>query len=867
MNGRERRGEGGRVGAHERTPLVARAGASERVGATLWQQSMAYARKLASGTSRKRVSTIFAIVVPLLVVTTIGLLQLLLDKELVMGPAKGTLAGDSFDASHSMSNAFGYQNNWLVEPEPGMADIDVGWRNWTGDGSGMMARVPSASFTGWIPGTTLVVPSFTRFEPGVDINAALLAAQAEASAHFGVDSTSSAGAAALTEIMPEGVIHMQRVNASAREMQIVLQYSRSSALENAEWAYLVFNFDPSAEYARWLTYLPAAMLDFLGLDYALEVTTGELPYIALGLPFDLSLVISGFLFPLALTVLVPSFVYAAVAVKASRERELMRMNGLSLGAYWGVTAAFNLGMQLAASAVFLISSLCFQLRFFTETSPLVYLALVLVWSLAGVAFSLVCSVPFSKPRLAVLVIYGLVLASVLTASNLNAFVWSNSRAPVWFLLWPPFALTRTIYLIANGVLQGDALVASALSPGHEFGLCCLLLTLEAALMSAAAPYLDTVIPQAFGVARPLLWPCMRDNRVDGGWSSGTEPYPDDDAREMGLDVAAEAERAAGGLTSAAGSPAVAVVNLNKLFGKHHAVRNLCLAIDEGECFGLLGPNGAGKSTTIGMLTGLLPASSGRAVMYGHDLASELAEIRSLLGVCPQHDILDPLLTVRETAIFYARLKGLAPDAANTAVADLLAQCGLEEASGKLTPQLSGGMRRRLSILIALVGGARVVFLDEPTTGLGVEERRAIWAIVAEARRGRVIVLTTHSMEEADVLCSRIGIVSRGRLQCVGTQAELKRRYGAGYRLVLKVAVHAVDHVVAAVQEELESARVLNRFKGTVTLSVEGVAVSGLFAVMEDIKTRLGGLVHDYSVSGTSLEEVFVSIVRADEGQV
>jgi len=217
-----------------------------------------------------------------------------------------------------------------------------------------------------------------------------------------------------------------------------------------------------------------------------------------------------------------------------------------------------------------------------------------------------------------------------------------------------------------------------------------------------------------------------------------------------------------------------------------AVGGVDLAIDFGECFGLLGPNGAGKTTLLETLSGLAVPQRGRALVAGIDLAASGLRKKALgvLGVCPQFDVVWSELTVRDHLLLYARLKGvpsLQQAAASTAAASKVGLDG--DAFGLKAKELSGGMRRRLSLAAALVGDPKVLILDEPTTGLDPDTRRQIWEIVnKEKRSDRTIILTTHSMEEADTLCTRIGIMAAGRLRALGTAQHLKSRYGTGFHL-------------------------------------------------------------------------------------
>jgi ABC-type multidrug transport system ATPase subunit len=316
---------------------------------------------------------------------------------------------------------------------------------------------------------------------------------------------------------------------------------------------------------------------------------------------------------------------------------------------------------------------------------------------------------------------------------------------------------------------------------------------------------------------------------------------------------------------------VIIVDLRKEYGsrfgsqKKVAVHNLTLSIRKGECFGLLGPNGAGKTTTISMLTGLFPPSSGTAYIGGFDIRTEIDKVHRVMGVCPQFDTLWMDLTCQETLLFYARLKGVASSDENAHVHESLRQVGLEQFGDRLVKDLSGGMRRRLSVAVSLVGNPRIIFLDEPTTGLDPESRRHLWDVLNQVKANRCIILTTHSMEEADVLCTTIGIMSGGMLRCVGPQQQLKQRFGQGYTLKLNFQTGAEDRVQALLHELAPTAKLVESFRNCATFQVptKDLVVSELFEVMEERRGEAG--ITDWGINQTSLEDVFLTIVRNDEG--
>jgi len=230
--------------------------------------------------------------------------------------------------------------------------------------------------------------------------------------------------------------------------------------------------------------------------------------------------------------------------------------------------------------------------------------------------------------------------------------------------------------------------------------------------------------------------------------------------------------------------AVETQALTKTFGRFTAVDAIDLAVETGEIFGLIGPNGAGKSTLIKMLTTLLPPTSGRATVAGYDVARDPAAVRAHVGYVPQLLSSDGALTAYENLLLSARLY-LIPraerDARIRAALDLM---GLTRSADSLVQGFSGGMIRRLEIAQSMLHHPSVLFMDEPTVGLDPVARRSVWQHVRELpeRFGTTILVTTHLMDEADELCQRIGILHAGRLEEVGTPAELKARLGPGATL-------------------------------------------------------------------------------------
>jgi ABC-2 type transport system ATP-binding protein len=226
--------------------------------------------------------------------------------------------------------------------------------------------------------------------------------------------------------------------------------------------------------------------------------------------------------------------------------------------------------------------------------------------------------------------------------------------------------------------------------------------------------------------------------------------------------------------------AIEVEKLVREFRKGpRAVDGIDLAVSPGEIYGFLGPNGAGKSTTVLMLTTLLPPTSGRATVGGFDITSQGSQVRATIGAALQEAALDAILTGREHLMLQATLQGLPGPQRKERTRQLLERVGLTEAADRRVGGYSGGMKRRLDLALALVHSPRILFLDEPTTGLDPQSRSALWEEVARLARdeGMTVFLTTQYLEEADVLADRIGIIDHGHIVAEGTPAQLKAEIG------------------------------------------------------------------------------------------
>uniref|UniRef100_A0A8B9CUN1 ATP binding cassette subfamily A member 13 n=1 Tax=Anser brachyrhynchus TaxID=132585 RepID=A0A8B9CUN1_9AVES len=301
-------------------------------------------------------------------------------------------------------------------------------------------------------------------------------------------------------------------------------------------------------------------------------------------------------------------------------------------------------------------------------------------------------------------------------------------------------------------------------------------------------------------------------------------------------------------------------------GQKAAVKDLSLTFHRGQITALLGPNGAGKTTVISLLTGLYPPSSGTIIINGKDIRTDLATIRTELGVCPQYDVLFNILTVREHLLLYGSVK--APGWTNKQLNQqvTLEDVDLLEHQYKPVGALSGGMKRRLSIAISFIGNSKTVILDEPTSGVDPCSRRCIWDVLLKYKAGCTLIFTTHHLDEAEVLSDRIAILQQGQLRCCGSPSYLRETYGQGHSLTLikkpsVFEIHDPVHVVrvtSLVQTHIPEA-FLKENSGTELTYViperaDKTSFKGLFQALDQSLHHLH--VTGYGISDTTLEEVF-----------
>ncbi|CAH0723431.1 unnamed protein product, partial [Brenthis ino] len=314
--------------------------------------------------------------------------------------------------------------------------------------------------------------------------------------------------------------------------------------------------------------------------------------------------------------------------------------------------------------------------------------------------------------------------------------------------------------------------------------------------------------------------------------------------------------------------------LTKYYKNHLAVDQISFTVGEAECFGLLGVNGAGKTTTFKMLMGDETISSGDAFVSGLSVKKDLTKVHQNIGYCPQFDAVFDELTGRETLYLFSRFRGLKYSHSSVRAHILADALGFTKHLDKKVCQYSGGNKRKLSTAVAMLGRTRLMFVDEPTTGVDPAAKRQVWRAVRAARRaGRALVLTSHSMEECEALCSRLTVMVNGRFQCIGTPQHLKNKYSQGFTLTIKIKTgenadrssitseskaEAVKNYVAT---HYNNAKIVEEYQGIITyyLPDRSMPWSKMFGIIEKAKRELD--VEDYSILQTTLEQIFLQFTK------
>uniref|UniRef100_A0A8D3E109 ABC transporter domain-containing protein n=1 Tax=Scophthalmus maximus TaxID=52904 RepID=A0A8D3E109_SCOMX len=575
---------------------------------------------------------------------------------------------------------------------------------------------------------------------------------------------------------------------------------------------------------------------------------------------------------------VAMIIKSIVVEKEARLKETVRIMGLRSSIYW-LSWAVSSALLLAFSALFLALILKYG-QVLQYSDPSVIFVFLLVFCLTTITQCFFISVFFSKANLAAAC--GGLIYFVLYLPHILCYAWRDvmgfgAKVAVSLLSCVAFGfgcesfskyeeqgIGIQWYNINNSPEEGER---------YTFLLSIIMMLFDAALYWTLTWYIENVFPGQYGIPKPWYFPfaasywCGRASVTDVDPEYMEKPPPNMKA-------------------------GISIRNLVKIYktGKKLAVDGLTMDFYENQITSFLGHNGAGKTTTMSILTGLFPPTSGTALINGYDIHTDMDSIRKYLGMCPQHNVLFNELTVEEHIYFYARLKGHNYEEVKIEMDQLIRDVGLPHKRKDLAKNLSGGMQRKLSVAIAFVGGSKIVILDEPTAGVDPYARRGIWELLLKYKQGRTIILSTHHMDEADILGDRIAIISHGKMRCCGSSLFLKKRFGSGYYLTLvrdgteKMAAqrngsNCLSRIVSSlapicladltavgqlVRRNVPEAVFLESIGQEITyiLPYSG-ARDGTFALLfQELDLAMADLgLTSYGISDTTLEEIFLKVAE------
>ncbi|XP_062972176.1 glucosylceramide transporter ABCA12 [Elgaria multicarinata webbii] len=589
---------------------------------------------------------------------------------------------------------------------------------------------------------------------------------------------------------------------------------------------------------------------------------------------------------------VAAFVKKLVQEKDLRLYEYMKMMGVNSSSHffaWFIECATFLLITITCLII------VFKVGNILPNINVVILFLYLVdYSLSIIAMCYLISVFFNNTNIAALVaclIYILTFFPFIVLLIVENHISFSGKSLLGLL--SPTAFSYASQYIARyeekGIgIQWDNMYESPMSGDNtNFGWMCWLILIDSFIYFILGWYIRNVFPGKYGMAAPWYFPLLPSYWAERygyipAWSEKIKDYlftnfflrkqptfPEKMYVQSALSFNLEPEPT--NLTLG-----VSLHGITKTYGSKAAVQNLNLNFYEGNITSLLGHNGAGKTTTISILTGLFPASSGTIFVYGKDIRSDQDIIRKNMGICMQHNVLFSYLTTKEHLLLYGYIKipHWSKQELYEEVERTLKQTGLYNHRHKLAGSLSGGMKRKLSISIALLGGSKVVILDEPTTGVDPCSRRGIWEIISKNRKGRTIILSTHHLDEAEVLSDRIAFLENGGLKCCGSPFYLKETFSSGYHLTLTKKKSSIlnvaedcdtSAVTAMIQSHLPDAFLKEDIGGELVYALppfNSKVSSAYQSLLSGLDSGLSDLhIGCYGISDSTVEEVFLNLTK------
>nr|XP_051692154.1 ATP-binding cassette sub-family A member 17 isoform X2 [Oryctolagus cuniculus]XP_051692155.1 ATP-binding cassette sub-family A member 17 isoform X2 [Oryctolagus cuniculus]XP_051692156.1 ATP-binding cassette sub-family A member 17 isoform X2 [Oryctolagus cuniculus]XP_051692157.1 ATP-binding cassette sub-family A member 17 isoform X2 [Oryctolagus cuniculus]XP_051692158.1 ATP-binding cassette sub-family A member 17 isoform X2 [Oryctolagus cuniculus]XP_051692159.1 ATP-binding cassette sub-famil len=558
--------------------------------------------------------------------------------------------------------------------------------------------------------------------------------------------------------------------------------------------------------------------------------------------------------------------------KEKKLKEYMCMMGLDNWLHW--VAWFIMFFISVCIAVFVMTILfCIEVNgvaVFTSSDPILIFVFLMCFAIATIFFAFMVSTFFQRAHVGTAVGGIFFFLTYLPYLYLTFNYQQRSHLQkILFCLLSNVAMALGVRFIS--VLEAEGLGVQWKDVGSvrgefNFTHVLLMLLLDSSLYCLVAWYVEAVFPGKFGTPKPWYFFAMPSY-----WRG--KPAPVTQTR---LAVGVPEKSVTGKVLQEEPTDLMKGIEIQQLYkvfykgrSEHIAVKGLTVNLYRGQITVLLGHNGAGKTMTCWMLTGLIPCSGGKAYINGYEISQDMAQIRKSMGWCPQHDILFDNLTVAEHLSFYAQLKGLSPHKCPEEVKQMLHVLSLEDKRDSRCRFLSGGMKRKLSIGIALIAGSKVLILDEPTSGMDAISRRAVWDLLQQQKSDRTILLTTHFMDEADLLGDRIAIMAKGELQCCGSPLFLKQKYGAGYYITLlktpRCNTEALSHLM---YHHIPNAVLESSAGEEVIFILPRESVHRFESLFNDLELKQAELgIASFGASVTTMEDVFIRVCTLADSSV
>lgn len=610
--------------------------------------------------------------------------------------------------------------------------------------------------------------------------------------------------------------------------------------------------------------------------------------------------IAGIFILIPFTFIPSTYVAFVVKERSSKAKHLQMVSGVNYLAYWAANFVFDLVSFFVTEILALIIFAIFARTEYIGSEAIgATILLFVLYGLSGISSAYLFSFLFenhgSAQNITMLANFLAGFALVITMYILEMIPSTESAAKVivfFCRVVPAYCLGEGILALASNLVTNQLGGSVNIWDMNELGWDFLFMSVEVLIFSGATLLIDH--PKRQMKKQQLLF--------DANAEAPPVDNEDPDVKSERREVESQAPHRQ--------TDVVAVKKLRKVYpnGKV-AVVNISFGVKQGEVFGFLGTNGAGKTTTMSILTSEFLPSMGHCAVGGYDVVEHAAESQRIMGFCPQFDALLDLLTCEEHLYLYAALRGVAVSDTAAIVNALLEVCGIDKYRAIPSKKLSGGNKRKLSVAISLIGAPKLVLLDEPSAGMDPQARRMMWDVISYVARRSSVVLTTHHLEEVDVLAHRVAIMVDGTIRCLGSLDHLKRKFGSGYEISVKTpsptitddsakaaggstreslagftagnhlaskgleshiteaeAERMCDQVVTFMKQQFPGIELVERRQRRLTFSISSdtVALSKLFEVLQSAKQSQRVAIVEYTVQQSSLEQVFL---RISEGEV